>query len=121
MDKQKTFVFQQIGLLVLPRQPYSDSAALGSSWAPGQQKVLNPHLRSPFKLSNIKATTVKTYVVMKHQLRSPFKFSNNKATYSQDSSCFVQATKQHETDDRLLVSDYETGDFYGFNTTYFTK
>ena len=29
--------------------------------------------------------------------------------------------KQQETDDRLLVSDYETGDFYGFNTTYFTK
>merc|ERR1719510_2416838 len=50
------------------RQPYSDSAPLGSSWAPGQQKA-----------------------------------------------------KQHETDDRLLVSDYETGDFYGFNTTYFTN
>ena len=59
----------------LPRQPYSDSAALGSSWAPGQQKVLK-HQQRYMRFSNVKATTVKTHVVVKHQLRSPFKTSN---------------------------------------------
>ena len=29
--------------------------------------------------------------------------------------------KQHENEDRFLVSDYETSDFYGFNTTYLTR